>query len=337
MGRVVSNNVMKVSADSFSRARLINESSELIAAEPQLVEGVAEVAKAVAERRERGWVSVFADLFKARLTLLVLITTWVGFYLGYRGPMNYLLMVHAMLGTALVAAGASALNQLLEREHDAKMRRTQDRPLPSGRLQPRTVLVIGTVCSVIGLVYLGLAVNALTCFIGACSLVSYVFIYTPLKRITWLNTMVGAIPGALPPLMGWTAARNELGGEAWALFGIQALWQIPHFMAIAWMYRTEYARAGFKMLPVMDEKGTRTSRQAVGFTLVLFPLALCPFFFGVAGHLYLASAGILGLAFIWYAIQFARELTIPRARQLFYLSILYLPLLLVAMVVDKIS
>ncbi len=314
----------------------MDEVSELIVPEPRLAGAPAANIPSATVREERGWISVYAELFKARLTLLVVITTWLGFYIAYRGAVDYLLMLHTLLGTALVASGASALNQLLEREHDAKMRRTQDRPLPSGRMQPRTVLMIGCVCAVAGLIYLGLAVNLLTCVIGALSLISYVFIYTPLKRVTWLNTIVGAIPGALPPLMGWTAARGSLGGEAWALFGIQALWQIPHFMAIAWMYRTEYARAGFAMLPVLDESGARTSRQAVGFTLALLPVSLCPYFFGMAGHFYLVSALVLGLSFIWFAIQFARRLTIPRARQLFYLSILYLPLLLAAMVVDKI-
>lgn len=327
---------MKASVESLGQTQLINNGGELIAPAPQLAEAQAGPIEVATGLRERGWISVFADLFKARLTLLVLLTTWVGFYLGCRGAVDYLLMLHTLLGTALVASGASALNQLFEREYDARMRRTQDRPLPSGRMQPRTVLMIGCACSAVGLVYLGAAVNLLTCAIGAASLISYVFIYTPLKRITWLNTMVGAVPGALPPLIGWAAARNSLGGEAWTLFGIQALWQIPHFLAIAWMYRTEYARAGFKMLPVMDEQGHRTSRQAVGFTLVLLPLSLCPFFFGVAGHLYLASALVLGLGFIWFAIQFARQLTVPRARQLFYLSIIYLPLVLMAMVVDKI-
>src|ERR1039457_5320417 len=169
--------------------------------------------------------AVLADLVKARLTLLVLLTTFVGFYLGESGAVNYLLMFHALLGTALVASGAAALNQLLEREYDAKMRRTQNRPLPSGRLQPTTVMLFGGVCSVIGLVYLALAVNLLTSVLGAVTLVSYLFIYTPLKRVTWLNTAIGAIPGALPPLMGWTAARGELSGEGWALFAILFFWE----------------------------------------------------------------------------------------------------------------
>ena len=175
-----------------------------------------------ASSSEKSWVAVYADLFKARLTFLVLLTTLVGFYVGFRGDVNYALMLHVLVGTALVAAGASALNQLLERDYDGKMRRTRTRPLPSGRLQPQTVLVIGSTCAAFGLVYLALAVNLVTAFLGACSLISYVFIYTPLKRVTWLNTAVGAIPGGLPPLMGWTAARGELTSDGWALFAILA-------------------------------------------------------------------------------------------------------------------
>lgn len=286
---------------------------------------------------DRGWIAVYADLFKARLTFLVLLTTLVGFYLGFRGPVNYLLMLHTMLATALLASGASALNQLIERDHDAKMRRTQSRPLPSGRLQPQTVLVIGWLSSLLGIVYLALAVNLLTSLIGAATLLSYVFVYTPLKRITWLNTAVGAIPGALPPLMGWTAARNEMTREGWALFAILAFWQIPHFLAIAWMYREDYARAGFKMLPIVDPDGQRTGRQAVSHTLGLLTISLAPFVFKITGPVYLVGAVLLGLAFLGYAIQFARNVSVPRARQLFFVSILYLPLLLAVMVLDKIK
>jgi protoheme IX farnesyltransferase len=286
---------------------------------------------------EKSWFAVYADLIKARLTFLVVLTTLVGFYLGYRGPVNYWLMLHAVLGTALVASGASALNQLLEREHDAKMRRTRNRPLPSGRLQPATVMAFGGVCACAGLLYLALAVNLTTSVIGAISLLSYLFIYTPLKRVTWLNTAIGAVPGGLPALMGWTAARGELSREGWALFAILAFWQLPHFLAIAWMYREEYEKAGFKMLPSIDPEGHRTGRQAVSHTLGLLPVSLCPFLFHVTGPIYLVGALALGLVFIWFAIQFARQLTIPRARQLFFVSILYLPLLLGMMVLDKVK
>jgi protoheme IX farnesyltransferase len=286
---------------------------------------------------EKSWFSVYADLFKARLTALVLMTTFVGFYLGWQGAMNFILMFHALFGTALVAAGAAALNQFLEREYDAKMRRTMTRPLPSGRMQPSTVMLVGGICCVTGLIYLALLVNLLTSVLGAVTLVSYLFIYTPMKRVSWLNTLVGAIPGALPPLMGWTAARNELSGEGWALFAILAFWQIPHFMAIAWMYRDEYAKAGFIMLPNVDADGSRTAQQAIGNTLALIIASLCPFAFGLTGKIYLAAALVLGLGFFWCAIQFSRQMTLLRAKQLFFASIIYLPLLIAALVGNKLK
>jgi protoheme IX farnesyltransferase len=286
---------------------------------------------------EKSWFAVYADLFKARLTLLVLLTTLVGFYLGHRGPQDFLLMFHAVVGTALVASGAAALNQLLEREHDAKMRRTASRPLPSGRMQPQTVFWVGVLTAIAGLAELALAVNLTAATIAALSFASYVFVYTPLKRVTWLNTLVGAVPGALPPLIGWTAARGQLSVEGWALFAILAFWQIPHFMAIAWMYREEYAKAGFQMLPIVDPDGHRTGRQAVSHTFGLLIVSLCPFLLHVTGPFYLAGALLLGAAFLWSALQFARRLTLPRAKQLFFLSIVYLPLLLVLMVLDKVK
>ncbi|HXI71235.1 MAG TPA: heme o synthase [Verrucomicrobiae bacterium] len=286
---------------------------------------------------EKSWSAVFADLVKARLTTLVLLTTLVGFYLGWNGAMNFALMFNTLAATALVAAGASALNQWLERDYDAKMRRTQSRPLPSGRLQPATVAIFGGVCSVAGLIYLALAVNLLTSVIGAVTLVSYLFIYTPLKRVTWLNTAIGAVPGALPPLMGWTAARGELSSEGWALFAILFFWQLPHFFAIAWIYKDEYAKAGFKMLPEIDPDGQRTAQQAVSNTLALLAVSLFPFVFKMAGTIYLAGALMLGAGFLWSAIQFSRQLTLARARQLFFASIIYLPLLLALMVWDKLK
>jgi heme o synthase len=287
--------------------------------------------------RDKSWAAVFADLVKARLTMLVLLTTLVGFYLGWRGAMNFIAMFHALFGTALVASGAAALNQLLEREHDAKMRRTASRPLPSGRLQPATVAIFGGALTVAGLVYLAVLVNPLTSVIGAVTSISYLFIYTPLKRVTWTNTLIGAIPGALPPLMGWTAARNELGGEGWALFAILAFWQLPHFFAIAWLYRDEYAKAGFVMLPNIDPDGSRTAQQSVSNTLALMIVSLLPFALGMSGKIYLAAALLLGAGFLFCAVRFARELTTQRARQLFFASIIYLPLLLVALVFDKLK
>ena len=286
---------------------------------------------------EKGWVSVLCDLTKARLTLLVLLTTVVGYYVGTQGTTNYLHMLHAVLGTALLASGAAALNQLLERDYDARMRRTQSRPLPSGRLSPETVLLFGGVCSVAGIIYLALAVNLLTSVLGSVTLLTYLFVYTPLKRVTWLNTAVGAIPGAFPPLMGWAAARGELAGGGWALFGILALWQIPHFFAIAWLYRDEYAKAGFVMLPALDPDGSRTGLQSVSHTLALLAMSLLPFLFRLAGPVYLAGALLLGAAYCGFAFNFSRRLTLLSAKQLFFTSIIYLPLLLVLLVLDKVK
>lgn len=297
----------------------------------------ATLALAQAAPPAKGWVAVYADLVKARLTLLVLLTTLVGFYVGQRGPMEYLLLFHALFGTALVASGAAALNQFLEREYDAKMRRTAGRPLPSGRLQPVTVMIFGGVCALAGMLYLAVLVNPLTSVLGAVSLVSYLFIYTPLKRLTWLNTAVGAVPGALPPLMGWAAARGELSGGGWALFAILAFWQMPHFFAIAWIYQDEYAKAGFQMLPNVDPDGSRTAQQSVSHAVALLPVGMIPFLFRLAGPVYLASALLLGAGYLGCAIQFARRRDVPSAKRLFFASIVYLPLLLIALVVDKLK
>jgi len=294
---------------------------------------VQPISSAVPE--EKSWAAVFADLFKARLTFLVLVTTMVGFYMGSTGPVNGLLLMHTMLGTALLAAGGAALNQLIEREHDAKMRRTADRPLPSGRLQPGTVLAVGWGTAAAGLFYLGIAANMVTLLVGAITFFTYVFVYTPLKRITWLNTLVGAIPGAIPPLMGSTAASGQITSVGMALFAIQAFWQIPHFMAISWIYRDEYAKAGFKMLAVLDPGGIRTSRQALSHTFALIGVSLLPFLLHLTGPVYLTSALVLGAAFLAYAVRFARHLTVSSARELFYVSIVYLPLILIIMVLDK--
>jgi protoheme IX farnesyltransferase len=284
---------------------------------------------------EKPLASALSELFKMRLTFLVLLTTLVGFYVGWRGAMNYALMASTVLGTALVASGAAALNQLLECEHDAKMRRTRSRPLPSGRMTADSVLIIGACCSSAGLIWLALAVNLLTALLGAITLASYLFVYTPLKRVTTLNTAIGAIPGALPPLMGWTAARGEFSAEGWSLFAILFFWQLPHFLAIAWIYREEYLNAGFVMLPGMDPGGERTGRQALSHTLGLLPISLCPFLFKIVGPLYLLGALTLGIAFVVCAFRFANYRTVERARALFYCSIIYLPLLLVLMVLDK--
>lgn len=287
--------------------------------------------------QERSWTGILSDLLKARLTSLVLLTTLVGFYMGQRGGMHWLLMMHTLLATGLVAGGAAALNQYLERRHDARMPRTRGRPLPAGQLQPDTVLLIGGLMSAVGLVYLAWGVNLLTSLLGALTLGSYLFVYTPLKRITSLNTIVGAVPGALPPLMGWTAARGEVSVGGWALFAILFFWQLPHFLAIAWIYREEYGRAGFVMLPNVDPDGRRTGQQTLSHTLGLVPISLCPFIFQLAGPVYLIGALILSLGFLHMAFRFYRNLNVSNARRLFLASILYLPLLLGLMVFDKIK
>lgn len=284
---------------------------------------------------ERSWIPVLADLFKARLTSLVLLTTLVGFYMGQAGTMDLALMLHTLLGTALLASGASALNQFLERDRDALMTRTLSRPLPSGRMKPETVLVLGAALSVLGLVQLAIAVNLQAAAVGAVTLVSYLFVYTPLKTVTPLNTVVGAIPGALPPLLGWTAARGEITPAGGVLFLILFFWQLPHFLAIAWIYRDEYARAGFVMLPLVDPEGERTAHQAVGHALGLLAISLVPFVLGLVGHVYLAGAIVLGSAFLSLAGRFVGCRSHGRARALFLGSILYLPLLLGLMVLDK--
>jgi protoheme IX farnesyltransferase len=286
---------------------------------------------------EKSMTSVICELVKMRLTTLVLITTVVGFYLGERGNVDLWLMLNTLLGTALVASGAAALNQLIEAEYDARMRRTEDRPLPSGRMSADAVLIFGGICSTAGLIWLALGVNLLTAVLGAATLLSYLFVYTPLKRITPLNTVVGAIPGALPPLMGWTAATGQVSLAGWSLFAILFFWQLPHFLAIAWMYRDDYARAGFAMLPVVDREGRKTGQQAVSHTLGLLPVSLAPFLLKLSGPLYCAGALLLGILFLWCAVQFSRQLSLGRARALFFMSIIYLPVLLALAVFDKVK
>lgn len=247
------------------------------------------------------------------------------------------LLLHAMMGTALLASGAAALNQFMERDFDARMRRTAQRPIPAGLIQPQTVLLLGAIISSAGMIQLMIFVNPITALLGAITLATYLFVYTPLKRITPLNTLVGAVPGALPPLMGWTAATGQIGAGGWALFTILFFWQLPHFMAIAWMYRDDYAGAGFKMLSGMDIDGSKTAAAAIRYTLALIPFSLAPVALGIGGKFYAVGAVVLGAGFLASAILFARARTKSRARQLFFASILYLPLALGLLVFDKIK
>jgi protoheme IX farnesyltransferase len=286
--------------------------------------------------------SVFSELVKLRLTTMVLITTLVGFYAGLDAEsgglaQNLAKLGLTLLGTGLLAAGASMLNQYLEREHDAKMERTAKRPLPSGQISAEASLLLGGAVSVGGLLALAVWVNLLVAVLGAVTLVTYLFIYTPLKRKSEWNTIIGAIPGALPPLMGWAAVRGEVDPLGWTLFAILFFWQVPHFMAIAWMYREDYEKAGFVMMPSVAAGGPRTGRQAISHTVFLVIASLMPFTMGLAGSAYVLGAVLLGLLFLAAAVRFSRDLSMANARRLFFASIIYLPLLLGLMVVDKLK
>ena len=283
----------------------------------------------------QSWFSDLAELVKARLSLLVLSTTLVGFLLGQgRAPMNWLLLAATLVGTAFSACGAAALNQWWERDIDALMRRTRTRPLPAGRMHPKDALLFGIVFSAFGVASLAV-VNALSAVLAAATILIYVLVYTPLKRVSAINTLVGAIPGALPPLIGWIAATGEASLGGWALFAILWFWQMPHFLAIAWMYRDEYASAGFVFLTGKDHDGSATARQAVLYSACLTPVSLVPAFIGLNTTAYLAGAMALGAAFCALALRFAWQRTRESARLLFFASIIYLPLLLALLVIAR--
>ena len=282
-----------------------------------------------------GFVHDLVELVKARLTLLVLLTTAVGFYLGAEGPINYWALLHTVLGTALAAAGAAALNQWWEYKLDALMQRTQSRPVPAGRMQPTEALVIGAALSIFGVTYLAFVCNALSAALAAITIIVYIFAYTPLKLVSTFNTALGAVPGAIPPMIGWAAARGTLNAGAWMLFAILFFWQLPHFFAIAWMYRDDYARAGFQMISSDDRTGERSASQSVFFCMLLFVVAGLPAFLGIATVFYLLAELILGAVFIGMAMRFLKTRARSDARRLFLTSIIYLPLLLGALVLSK--
>jgi heme o synthase len=287
------------------------------------------------DKSRPGFVRDLIELVKARLTLLVLLTTAVGFYLGAEGPINYPALVHTVFGTALAAAGAAALNQWWEYKLDALMQRTRSRPVPAGRMRPREALVIGSSLSIFGVTYLALVCNALSAALAAITIIIYVFAYTPLKLVSTFNTALGAVPGALPPMIGWAAARGTLNAGAWMLFAILFFWQLPHFFAIAWMYRDDYARAGFQMISSDDRTGERSASQSVFFCMILFVIAGLPAFLGIATVFYLLAELILGGIFLAAAMRFLKTKTPSDARRLFLTSIIYLPLLLGALVLSK--
>ena len=276
-----------------------------------------------------------AELVKARLTLLVLLTTAVGFYLGSESPINYMALLHVVFGTAAAAAGAAALNQWWERRADALMRRTRTRPIPAGRMRPLQALVLGIVLSIFGVGYLASVCNALSAALAAITIAIYILAYTPLKRASTANTAVGAIPGAIPPMIGWAAARGSIGAGAWSLFAIVFLWQLPHFFAIAWMYREDYSRAGFRMMSSDDSSGERSASQSVFFCILLLVIAGLPAFLGITNSVYLGVELLLGGMFTAVAMRFLRMRNANAARLLFIASIVYLPLLLGALVLTK--
>jgi protoheme IX farnesyltransferase len=295
----------------------------------------ANLDPAAAVQGRRRFMSDFAELVKARLTLLVLLTTAVGYYLGARGPIHPLGLFHAVFGTAFAAAGAAALNQWWERRLDALMHRTRSRPIPAGRMLARDALILGCLLSIGGVVYLVVTCNWLSALLAAATILIYVLAYTPLKRVSTFNTLVGAIPGALPPVVGWAAATGVVDIGAWSLFAILFLWQLPHFFAIAWMYREDYARAGFEMISKGDNTGARSASQSVLFCILLLLISGIPQFLGLVSAVYLIVELVLNGLFIFVAMRFLRTQQAADARRLFLTSIAYLPLLLAALVLTK--
>ncbi len=276
----------------------------------------------------------YIELTKPRVTWLIVMSTAVGYYFGHSGAWSVWPILHAVIGTALIASGTAALNQWYEREADSHMRRTQMRPLPSGRLTPFKALWFGIALSLSGGLELAFGVNWLAAGLGIATLLMYLFLYTPLKQKTWWSTTVGAFPGAMPPLIGFAAAADKLTPEAWALAAILFFWQFPHFYAIAWMYREDYSRAGIKMLPVVEPDGQSTARQILLYSVALIPISLLPKWLGMTGTIYMVGAIALGLLFLYSGIRVSLDRTKVRARKVLLASVLYLPVLYGLMVLD---
>ncbi|MXZ73555.1 MAG: protoheme IX farnesyltransferase [Gemmatimonadetes bacterium] len=278
----------------------------------------------------------FIALTKPGLVIMLVLTTCVGFYLGSDGPVDWLRLLHTLAGTALAAGGTLALNQFMERDRDAMMRRTRKRPLPAGKLRPAQALGFGAAITVAGLLYLALVVNVLSCAVTALITVTYLFLYTPLKHRTTLSTVFGAVPGALPPVTGWAAARNELGLEAGVLFAILFLWQMPHALALAWLFREDYARAGFQLLPAVDPDGRFTSVQILINCLALTAFSLVPTILGISGVVYFYAAFAAGLGLLAFAIHLTVTRTQASARNLFIASLVFLLVQFSVMAYDKV-
>ena len=281
----------------------------------------------------------YIELTKPRITWLILMSTGIGYFFGLPshawGAINWLLLLNTILGTGLIASGTAALNQWYERAADLKMHRTSGRPLPSGRLLAGRALAFGIVLSVAGFVELWLGVNLLSGLIGAFTLASYLFLYTPMKQRTWWSTTVGAVPGAMPPMIGYAAAAGCITRESWVLFAILFLWQFPHFYSIAWMYKEDYARAGIRMLPVVDPDCRSTARQIVLYGIALIPVSLVPGMLGMTGRIYFIGALILGLVYLYSGVRVALDRTLARARAVLLTSVLYLPLIYGLMLLDR--
>lgn len=278
----------------------------------------------------------YLELTKPRVTWLIVMSTAVGYYFGHSGPWAAWTILHTLIGTALIASGTAALNQWYERDADRQMRRTHRRPLPAGRLQPNEALWFGIGLAVVGGLELGFGANWLASALGIVTLLMYLFLYTPLKQKTWWSTTVGAVPGAMPPLIGYAAAANRLTAEAWVLAAILFLWQFPHFYAIAWMYREDYSRAGIRMLPVVEPDGESTARQILLYSVLLIPISLLPKWLGMTGTIYMVGALALGLLFLYSGIRVSLDRSKLRARKVLLASIVYLPVLYVLMVLDPI-
>ena len=276
--------------------------------------------------------AAYVELTKPRIAFMLVLTSAAGFYLGATKGFDVMLFVNSMIGILLLAFGVATLNQVWERKTDALMERTAKRPLPTQKLTTTEALAFGILLCLVAEIYLAFLVNGLTAILGLIVVIGYVLLYTPLKTRTSASTAIGAIPGAMPPLMGWTASANEISLGAWALFAMLFLWQFPHFLAIAWMYKEQYAKAGILMLPVIEPEGKITARQIVIFTVILLPVSLAPYFLGFAGSVYLVGASLLGLWFLAASIKTARAKTVEQARKLLLVSVLYLPLIFALMV-----
>jgi heme o synthase len=293
------------------------------------------VATPIAKPRRRGKLAAYVELTKPRITSLIMLTAAAGFGLGSQAKTNYLVLAHAMIGIGLLASGLGTLNQFMERDLDILMRRTADRPLPSQRLQPYEALWFGLVLIAVAELYLALFTNSLTSILGLTVIAGYLFAYTPLKTRSTFSTFVGAFPGAMPPVLGWTAARGELDVNALVLFAILFLWQFPHFLAIAWMYREDYGRAGICMLPVVEPDGRVTGQQIIAYSVMLVPVSLLPTVLGISGKVYFVAALVLGLLFLASSIHAALSKSNRAAQQLLMASVFYLPLLFGVMVLNR--